>query len=202
MFKKVALSLLLTGCLSGCSTLPSVNDLSFVPGIPQDETKRVTDRNTNKGEPIGTAQPQVQETQKTQAVAASQKTTKPVDGDKSVSPKTDSLRIGKLEMNKTTVRTLPRLCFNSYSLITAYSPNKQRHEPQYLLSGPMPGTIVISSLYGLSECFGRQYHDVTASFADGLLYRLIISEEGQANLLRKLFKTPIFERWGKQFCLN
>ena len=21
-------------------------------------------------------------------------------------------------------------------------------------------------------------------------------------LLRKLFKTPIFERWGKQFCLN
>ena len=21
-------------------------------------------------------------------------------------------------------------------------------------------------------------------------------------VLRKLFKTPIFERWGKQFCLN
>lgn len=133
MFKKVALSLLLTGCLSGCSTLPSVNDLaSYIPGIPQDETKTVTDRNTNKGEPVGTAQPQVQ---KTQAVAASQKTTKPVDGEKSVSPKTDTLRIGKLEMNKTTVRTLPRLCFNSYSLITAYSPNKQWHEPQYLLSG-------------------------------------------------------------------
>ncbi len=124
MFKKVALSLLLTGCLSGCSTLPSVNDLaSYIPGIPQDETKTVTDRNTNKGEPVGTAQPQVQ---KTQAVAASQKTTKPVDGEKSVSPKTDTLRIGKLEMNKTTVRTLPRLCFNSYSLITAYSPNKSR----------------------------------------------------------------------------
>ena len=218
MFKKVALSLLLTGCLSGCSTLPSVNDLaSYIPGIPQDETKTVTDRNTNKGEPVGTAQPQVQ---KTQAVAASQKTTKPVDGEKSVSPKTDTLRIGKLEMNKTTVRTLPRLCFNSYSLITAYSPNKQWHEPQYLLlrvstnrmssrrepialareiletyllrlliSGPMPGTVVISSLYGLSECFGRQYHDVTASFADGLLYRLIISEEGQANLLTELKST-------------
>ena len=190
MFKKVALSLLLTGCLSGCSTLPSVNDLaSYIPGIPQDETKTVTDRNTNKGEPVGTAQPQVQKTQKTQAVAASQKTTKPVDGEKSVSPKTDTLRIGKLEMNKTTVRTLPRLCFNSYSLITAYSPNKQWHEPQYLLSGPMPGTVVISTLYGLSECFGRQYHDVTASFADGLLYRLIISEEGQANLLTELKST-------------
>ena len=64
MFKKVALSLLLTGCLSGCSTLPSVNDLaSYIPGIPQDETKTVTDRNTNKGEPVGTAQPQVQKTQ-------------------------------------------------------------------------------------------------------------------------------------------
>ena len=23
-----------------------------------------------------------------------------------------------------------------------------------------------------------------------------------ADVLRKLFKTPIFERWGKQFCLN
>ena len=27
-------------------------------------------------------------------------------------------------------------------------------------------------------------------------------ENGKVMDLRKLFKTPIFERWGKQFCLN
>ena len=33
-------------------------------------------------------------------------------------------------------------------------------------------------------------------------WRATIRILGVSRFLRKLFKTPIFERWGKQFCLN
>ena len=43
--------------------------------------------------------------------------------------------------------------------------------------------------------------DDDASLRDAL--RFVLETEGWRVVdYRKLFKTPIFERWGKQFCLN
>ena len=33
-------------------------------------------------------------------------------------------------------------------------------------------------------------------------FKIQVSPVDGRKTLRKLFKTPIFERWGKQFCLN
>ena len=45
----------------------------------------------------------------------------------------------------------------------------------------------------VAEYFGKQHHHVVRDI------RSLIEQKPS---LGKLFKTPIFERWGKQFCLN